>query len=84
MRLHEKALQVRHRDDLASFLDDLRANLRQHRTEWENATLEDYLEAAAAWVRDMDGYFEGQGRELPQDPDWSLIAQLFLAAKMYE
>jgi len=42
------------------------------------------LEAASAWVTDMDGYFLNQGRPIPDSPSWALIATILSAALIYE
>jgi hypothetical protein len=42
---------------------------------WENATLERFLHALAAYVNDA---------ELPEQPYWRTFAQVLAAAKVYE
>jgi hypothetical protein len=32
----------------------------------------------------MDGYFVRQGRAVPEAPSWQLVAQMLLAARVYE
>ena len=36
--------------------------------EWENRDLPSYLEAIAAWVDDMDGYYRNLGEDSPTSP----------------
>ncbi len=48
---------------------------------WENATIEDFLEAALAWARDT-GMGESQG--LPSGPSWQAFAAFLLCGKIYE
>jgi hypothetical protein len=52
--------------------------------EWENATLERFLEAMAAYLGDLDGYFRNRGESVPDQPDWHLVALLLVAASGYE
>ena len=54
-------------------LDDLAANP----TEWENPTLEHYLESMAAWL-------ESYGNKHHPSPSWDFIIQMLEAAKIYE
>jgi hypothetical protein len=75
---------VQTRDDLASFVSALRDDLLQHADEWENPTLDRFLDAFSAWCGDMPGFFDRIGEAVPTQPDWSLIARMFLAAAMYE
>ena len=75
---------VETRDDLVAFVERLRADLAASRSQWENADLPQYLEALAAWVADMDGYFANNGDPVPKAPSWRLVAQMLDAAKHYE
>lgn len=84
MNLVNKAHAVQSRQDLAAFVLELRENLLADDTEWENPPLERFLEALAAWCTDMPGYFHNLGRPQPQQPDWNLVAQMLLAASIYE
>jgi hypothetical protein len=53
------------------------------RASWENDSLPRYLEALAAWLHDCEGYYQNQGRTIPDDP-WKLLADALQAAKIYE
>ncbi|BCW08331.1 fumarylacetoacetate hydrolase family protein [Arthrobacter sp. NtRootA1] len=59
-------------------------SLRQEPGNWENSDLESFPEALSAWTRDMDGYFANLGEPVPDEPSWRLIAQMLLAARVYE
>ena len=72
------------RQDLVGLLRRLSADVRANPEEWENASVERYLESMAAWLEDMDGYFSGKGEEPPREPTWRLVGQVLLAAKYYE
>jgi hypothetical protein len=75
---------VRSREDLAQFALALRADLIEHPDEWENGSLDRFLEAFAAWTVDMAGYFANRGEQVPDQPDWQLVAKILIAASMYE
>ena len=51
------AERVRSRGYLERHILALRANILVNSDEWANASLDGFLEAFAAWVGDMDGYF---------------------------
>lgn len=72
------------RAELAIFLDRMADSLRSNPEEWENHTLEWFLEAWSAWVNDMDGAFRWWGEPVPECPSWKLIATMVLAASAYE
>ena len=75
---------VRTREDLAAFLENLADSLAENSEVWENDMLEAFLRAWSAWIGDMDGYFANQGRPVPEAPSWQLVAQMLLAARVYE
>lgn len=72
------------RNDLAEFIRELRVSLSDAPSEWENHDLGSYLEAMAAWLDDMDGYYKNRGEPVPAQPDWKVLAQILAAARVYE
>lgn len=60
------------------------ADLRSRPDAWENASLDRYLEALAAWVEDMDGYYQNRGQAAPEQPNWKTLGEILLAATTYE
>ncbi|MDW2878258.1 MULTISPECIES: DUF7660 family protein [Bacillaceae] len=84
MELYEKVDKVKSREDLIKFIKHLRTDLQTNRAEWENITLEDYLEAMEDWVKDMDGYYLNTNQPVPEQPSWKTIADILFASRMYE
>ena len=82
--LNDQVEALQTREDLVAFVRDLIRDLRVNPGEWENLTLENYLEALASWVEDCEGYFQNRGEVTPSDPSWKLLGQVLLAAKFYE
>jgi hypothetical protein len=80
-----KAESVNSREQLADFVDALRDSLHKQPDEWENRSLEEYLESLAAFARDMPGYYENFGGvQDSETPTWSLFADLLAGARVYE
>jgi hypothetical protein len=75
---------VRTRYDLARFVYALREDLQQNEEEWENPTLERFLEAMGAWISSLEGWFYNRGESEPDQPDWLLVAHMLFAASVYE
>lgn len=75
---------IKTRDDFVAFVDALTDDLNRNSQEWENNTLERYLEAVSAWTQNMDGYYRNIHQPLPQNIDWRVFGQILLAAKFYE
>lgn len=84
MDLHRSIERITTKEDLAQSIEQLRQDLADNPDEWENMSLDAYLEAMAAWLHDMDGYYRNQGLALPTAPTWQTIGEILLAAKMYE
>lgn len=84
MNITEAANSVETRDDLVSFVRALRCTLDDQSAAWEHQNLSSYLDALAAWIEDMDGYFQHRGEPLPVQPSWKLLGQILAAARVYE
>lgn len=67
---------VNTKDELISFLRSLRSDLKTNLKEWENPSLEMFLEAMAAWLEDSTSF--------PVTPEWRTFATLLIAGKGYE
>jgi hypothetical protein len=72
------------RADLVEFIRELAIDLLDQPDVWENASLESYLEALAAWTQDMDGYMANAGRTTPAEPSWRVFGEMLIAARIYE
>lgn len=84
MKLHEMIESIQTRDDLADFVDAMLTDLQTNPAEWENPTLDRFLEAMGAWVRAMPAAYENLGRSPCEMPEWRTIAEILHAAKVYE
>jgi hypothetical protein len=65
------------REDLLKEVEKLAESIVDDPESWENPTLERYLQAMAAWLRDMGDHFDDM-------PKWEYAAFLLGAAKIYE
>ena len=84
MTLPEQARAVKTREDLVAFLAALRADFARNPRTWTNADLASFLEAMAAWSEDMDGYYAGTGEDMARVPPWRVLADILMAARVYE
>ncbi len=76
--------EVRSRDELVSFVQELHREFLRNGHEWENQTLGSFLEALAAWMQDSPGWYRNFGKDLPDGGDWTFLARALQAAKVYE
>ncbi|MDX3226723.1 hypothetical protein [Streptomyces sp. ME19-01-6] len=72
------------REALVSHILSLRDDLLERGDEWENPTLERYLEALAAWIKGSPGWYRYFGQEMSADGDWTFFARALSAAVVYE
>lgn len=84
MKLHGRVGNIGSKAELVEFVRALADDLSMNRDGWENPTLETYLAALASWLEDSDGYYRNQGRPVPVEPSWRDVAEMLMAAKMYE
>ncbi|WP_234438162.1 DUF7660 family protein [Streptomyces sp. 303MFCol5.2] len=82
--LDDQAVAVTTHEDFVAFLAAALTDLRDRPEEWENRTLENFLEAWGAWLGDMPGWCANRGEAVPEQPDWHLLAAMVMAARIYE
>ena len=80
MSLTEKLERVNSLDSFLEFVDALIVNRRAKGSTGQNDSIEDYLEAAAAWARDSKGQREG----ISEEPTWRTFATFLYSGKIYE
>ncbi|MBR1149951.1 hypothetical protein [Bradyrhizobium sp. JYMT SZCCT0428] len=75
--------EIRSRADFAEFVAELEADLKNHPNDWENLTLETFLDALGAWAGSAR-----LGENFPVSLDrpeaWSLAAMLLWTGRSYE
>jgi hypothetical protein len=84
MLLHKMIDEIRSKEDFIKFLSALRKDLATNNDDWENPTLERYLEAMEAWIGSMDGYYMNTNQPIPEQPTWKMFADILYASKIYE
>jgi len=83
--LGRQAKEIKSKEDFLKFLEAFNDYLKERKVEWENRTLEDYLEGLTGFVHDLEGYYMNQGEEVDTNtPNWSMFANIMLAATHYE
>ena len=69
--------------DLIAVVDHLYSDLATNPERWENATLDRFLEAMSGWLSAFPQWHLSMGRKVPT-PDWQFMADVLLAARIYE
>ncbi|WP_317419035.1 MULTISPECIES: hypothetical protein [unclassified Morganella (in: enterobacteria)] len=76
--------EINTRENFIQFLEFLSSNARNNMSEWENKDLPSYIESMASWVEDMEGYYLNQNLSDPENVNWTFIADILMAARVYE
>lgn len=76
--------EVRSRNELVAFVRELHQDYLRRGHEWENQSLDHFLEALAAWMDDSPGWYRNFGKKLPEEGDWTFLARALQAATVYE
>lgn len=84
MSLTERARTTETREDFVEFLREFRADFASGHSGWVNADLPTFLEAMAAWINDMDGYYRNAGQNSSDLTPWRIMADILMAARIYE
>ncbi|MFD3843635.1 hypothetical protein ACFWWC_46705 [Streptomyces sp. NPDC058642] len=76
--------EMRTREELAAFVRTLHEECLQRGDEWENRTLDTFLEALSAWIDSAPGWYRNFDKDLPAGGDWTFLARALRAATDYE
>lgn len=83
--LRERAKAIQSRADFSAFIQMLLQDFKKHPKEWENDTLESFLEGLSGFVYSMEGYYKNSGVNIDlRTPSWRVFADALLAARVYE
>jgi hypothetical protein len=80
MDWEEKIAQVTDLDSFLAFVDALVEDRKINPLEWQNDSIEAYLESSAAWARDS----KGLPISMDARPSWQALANFLYSGKIYE
>lgn len=73
------------RKEFINFVKNLRVDFIKNNAQWENKTIEDYLESMSAYVEDIDGYYKSTNQEVNLEKiDWEIFADILKGSSIYE
>lgn len=78
MELYKEILKVDSQKDFVKFIKLLLLDFKKNQDEWENRTVDSYLEGILAWIDDMDGYFENNNIKKPENISWNFPPMLYM------
>lgn len=74
MTLHEMLEAVEDQASFLRFVEALQHDRNNHGEEWQNSSIDMFLESSAAWLNDTS----------PSEASWKLFASFLYAGKIYE
>lgn len=78
-------IEVTDRQSFIKFLELLRVDYLKNQNEWENATIDKFLEAMSAYTNDIQGYYDNMHQNTNADiPSWKVFADILKGSKIYE
>lgn len=84
MNIYKEIKNVKSKDEFLRFLEILSKDRKSNAQEWDNKSIEDYLLSIQSWIEDMEGYYDNNNLEVPQNIDWNFIATILYIGKIYE
>ncbi len=81
MELHDKLKTIKSKEDFITFLKELENDCLSNSSEWENTTINEYLNSISGWLEDV---LVDESKINWEQPQWSTIALLFYMGKIYE
>lgn len=76
--------RIKTKDQLVEFIEQLRKDYAHNREEWQNLTLDDFLESMAAWIRSTELTLHGDRPRQQASASWKSFAEILYAGKIYE
>lgn len=85
MDIYDYAEGINTKEDFEQFLKLLIQDLNDGESEWENNSLESFLDALYRFTKSIDEFYKNMDQDTDVSiPTWPMLAKMFLAAKVYE
>lgn len=73
------------RTEFINFLKEFKTDFEQNKENWENKSLEDFLESMIAYTEDIQGYYDNMKLNIDADvPTWKNFKTILKGASIYE
>lgn len=80
----ERIEKIKTLSDLALYIEELRQSLLTNQENWQNLSLEAYLEAMSAWLIAIDKRVELKMSDKQLSESLQLFANILIAGSVYE
>ncbi|WP_267402282.1 MULTISPECIES: hypothetical protein [unclassified Chryseobacterium] len=73
------------KQEFIQFIENLRLDFIENKEQWENKTIEDYLEAISHYVEDIDGYYKNSNQDINLEKvNWKVLSDILKGSSIYE
>ncbi|MEJ0101616.1 MAG: hypothetical protein WDO19_03210 [Bacteroidota bacterium] len=73
------------RQSFIKFLEQFHQDFLSNKENWENNTLESFLEALTHYAKDIQGFYDNTNQTIKADTaSWKVFADMLQGAKVYE
>jgi deoxyadenosine/deoxycytidine kinase len=77
--------QIKNREQFVAFLEELHNDYVTNGKEWENSTLDRFLEAMVAYAKDIQAYYDNSHQKVnANDASWQVFSDIIQGATIYE
>ena len=83
-RLDETLDGIKTKKDFIMFVNLLKEDYTINQAEWENPSIDMFLDAMAVWTEHIERYYKNCDEEIPKNIPWKIFANILLASKIYE
>ena len=83
-RLDETLDGIKTKKDFIVFVNLLKEDYTINQAEWENLSIDMFLDAMAVWTEHIERYYKNCDEEIPKNIPWKIFANILLASKIYE
>lgn len=84
MDINQQLEKIKTKQELIVFIKSLRDDFKHDKENWQNLTLEAYLESMEAWLNDSGDRPMNTGKKIEELSKWELVATILYAGKIYE
>ncbi|KAF2519941.1 hypothetical protein E0W68_01560 [Flavobacterium salilacus subsp. salilacus] len=76
---------INDKEDFIEFVRELYEVFKTNPEKWENNTIELFLEAMAAYAKDIQGYYDNTNQNIDANKaSWQVFADILSGARIYE
>ncbi|WP_042474010.1 DUF7660 family protein [Bacillus ndiopicus] len=82
MDWYDKIENVTNKEQFLEFVNLLSDDYKKNRDEWENKSIDLYLQAIESWMEDMEEFYGHS--DAPISINWNFLSKMLYVGKIYE